>query len=336
MPGGRMDMMRCGIVKNDGEPFLNIKFLPSARLIQINKKWRRSKEKGFLMGLKSGRWKKEKQDDNHQSEEEEKRVTLITYDTADALYIEPIKSLALTPAGVITLQYALKRAVENVFQIESNEIGAELMGDDQQPNIFLYEASEGSLGILSQFIEDKCVFKDIVSEAIKICRFDDKTYEDEASYNDLLSYYNQRYHDVINRFEIRDALEKLNICDIEIISNPAYCDYDKHYQHILAGIDPHSSTELVFIKYLYKNGLRLPDSCQKTVDGIYCQPDFFYEPDIWVFCDGTPHDNPDTKQKDKVQRKAILNRGNQVFVYYYKDNLEEIIAKRADIFKKVK
>jgi len=328
MPAGGLDSIRMAKITNDGEDFLYIRFLPCARLVQINSKWLRSKEKGFLMGLNSCKWKKETYDSNAESAEPVRRVKLITYDTADALYIEPIKSLGLTPAGVITLQYALKRAVENVFQIEPREIGAELMGDELQPNIFLYEAAEGSLGILSQFIEDKDVFGDVITEASNICRYDDKDYDDEASYDDLLSYYNQRYHDVINRFEIKDALAKLDICDVEIITNKTFGDYEEQYHHLLKGIDPNSSTELAFLNYLHDNGLKLPDATQKTVEGIYCQPDFFYEPDVWVFCDGTPHDDLEVRNKDKKQRSAILNRGDQIFVYYYKDNLEEIVGNR--------
>jgi superfamily II DNA/RNA helicase len=336
MPAGGLDNIRTARIKNDDEEFLFVRFLPCARLVQINNKWWRSKEKGFLMGLNTGMWKRETFDTTAESAESVRRIKLVTHDTADALYIEPIKSLALTPEGVITLQYALKRAVENVFQIESREIGAELMGDEYQPNIFLYEASEGSLGILSQFIEDKDVFKKVILEAIRICRFDDEGYQEEASYDDLLNYYNQRYHDKINRFEIKDALEKLKVCDVEIVTSKKFSDYETQYQQLLNGLDPNSSTELKFLNYLYDNGLKLPDDTQKFVEGIYCQPDFFYEPDVWVFCDGTPHDDPDVKKKDKEQRSAILNRGDQVFVYYYKDNLKEIINNRPDIYKKVK
>jgi superfamily II DNA/RNA helicase len=336
MPAGGLDNIRMAKIRNDEAEFLNIRYLPCARLVQINNKWRRSKENGFLMGLKSCSWKKEKFDHNAESAEPVKRVKLVTYDTADALYIEPIKALALERSGVITLQYALKRAVENVFQVEPNEIGAELMGDDENPNIFLYESAEGSLGILSQFIENKNVFREVITEALRLCRYDDDTYTDEASYEDLLSYYNQRFHDEINRFKIQEALETLQLCEVEIVTNKAFKNYDDHYQKILAGIDPNSSTELEFIKHLYKNGLRLPDEAQKQVDGIYCRPDFFYEPDVWVFCDGTPHDDPEVKNKDKEQRAGIRSRGNDVVVYYYKDNLEEIISKRPDIFKKVK
>lgn len=336
MPAGGLDTIRMAKIKNDEAEFLNIRYLPCARLVQINNKWRRSKEDGFLMGLKTCAWKKEKFDHTAENAEPVRRIKLVTHDTADALYIEPIKALALERSGVITLQYALKRAVENVFQVEPNEIGAELMGDEENPNIFLYESAEGSLGVLSQFIENKDVFKQVIIEAIKLCRYDDETYTDEASYNDLLSYYNQRFHNEINRYDIQEALETLKSCQVEIITNKAFKDYDDHYQRILAGIDPNSSTELVFIQYLYKNGLRLPDATQKQVDGIYCQPDFFYVPDIWVFCDGTPHDDPEIRKKDRDQRAAIFNSGHQVIVYYYKESLETLISKRADIFKKVK
>jgi superfamily II DNA/RNA helicase len=337
MPGGRLEAIRKARIKNDEEEFLYIHFLPSSQLVQINMKWRRSKENGFLMGLKSGMWKRPPgANPPPSSSEENKRVKLFASDTADALYIQPIKALALDKNGVITLQYALKRAIENIFQVESNEIGVELMGDETSPNILLYEASEGSLGILSQFMEDNDIFKQVIREAYRLCRFDEEGYEDEASYDDLLSYYNQRWHDVINRFSIQAALEKLIICNVEIVTNPAFKDYDDQYRRLRERIDPNSSTELRFLNHLHKNGLRLPDAAQKPMEGIFCQPDFFFEPDVWVFCDGTPHDSPEVRRKDREQRSAILNRGHQVFVYYYKDKLEDIIAARPDIFKKVK
>lgn len=91
-----------------------------------------------------------------------------------------------------------------------------------------------------------------------------------------------------------------------------------------------------FINYLHDNGLRLPDAAQKQVEGVYCQPDFYYEPRIWVFCDGTPHDDINVKTKDSQQRQAILAKGHEVWSWHYSENLAEKIAKRPDIFKKVK
>lgn len=332
VPGGSSSV-KTALVKNDSEAFLNIRFIPTAKLVQINKKWRTSREDGFLMGLQSGRWKSKPTED---AKEENRTVKLFTWDTADSLYIEPIKALALEPDGVITLQYAIKRAIENVFQVETSEIGAVLMGDEKQQNIMLYEASEGSLGVLSQFIEDASVFRKIIDEAIRICRFDDASYTDQASYDDLLSYYNQPYHDTINRFAIKDALEKLRVCNVEIIGNKAKGSYDERYQSLKRQCDPNSSTEHKFLDFLHQRGLMLPDAAQKRVEGIFVQPDFFYEPNVWVFCDGTPHDEPDVKANDKIVRDAIRNRGDQLIVYYYKDDLETLMTRRPDVFKKVK
>ncbi len=335
IPGGK-DRMVTVRVKNNRDDFLNIQFIPASKLIQINRKWRTTKEEGFLIGMNSGRWKRASRNTGTETTEPVKTVMLITHDTADALYIEPISSLGLSRDGVISLQYALKRAIESIFQVEPREIGADLMGGGDAPNIFIYEASEGSLGVLSQFIEDRTVFKQVVEKAIDICDYNNPDYAEAASYRELLDYYNQRYHDVISRFEIQQALETLRNCDVEIITSASGRSYEEQYRSLLTQIDPNSTTEKRFLDWIYKNGLRLPDAAQKQTSDIYSQPDFFYEPDIHIFCDGTPHDRPEIKEKDHQIRQAIRNKGEQVIVYYYKDSMEDLTAKRSDVFKKVR
>ncbi len=152
----------------------------------------------------------------------------------------------------------------------------------------------------------------------------------------MLSYYNQRDHKIIDRHLIKDALEKLSISTIEIQTNTGFKSYDEHYQSLLRQLDPNSSTERKFIDFLYSNGLRLPDAAQKQVEGLYVQPDFYYEPRIWVFCDGTPHDEPATQADDDNKRQAIMAQGDEVWVYYYRDNLADCIAARPDIFRKIR
>lgn len=333
---GNLDRVRKCLVKNDQEKFLNVRHIPAARLVHVNRRWRSRPADGFPMGLISGEWKRDAQVGDGESSEPVRRIKLFTTNTADALYIEPIKTLALTSEGVITLQYALKRAIENVFQIESRELDVVSMGDPEHPNILLYEAAEGSLGILSQFVEDPTIFRKVIEEAIKVCRYDEPEYKGPASYDDLLSYFNQRDHRIIDRHLIQNALQKLLICEVELLSNPSFKNYEDQYQTLLHHLDPNSSTERKFLDYLYTHGLRLPDGAQKCVDGLYVQPDFYYHHDIWVFCDGTPHDDPVVKADDEQKRQSILNLGHEVFVYYYKDNLAEKIASRPDIFKKVK
>lgn len=334
--GGHLGRVRKAVARTSENALLNLRYVPAARLMHVNYQWRSQKTEGFPMGLISGDWRSSMPEPDSNLNEEYRLVKLWTSNLADALYIEPIQPLGLKPDGVVTLQHALKRAIEGIFQVEPNEIGVVAVGNSEMPNILLYEAAEGSLGILSQFVEDVQVFRKVIEQAIKLCRYDDDEYKGPATYDDLLSYYNQRDHKIIDRHLIKDALEKLLVCDVEIQANPNFKNYEDHYQTLLQGLDPTSSTERKFIDYLYQNGLRLPDAAQKRVEGIYVQPDFYYEPRIWVFCDGTPHDEAKVMEDDRVKRQAIIARGDEVWVYYYKDDLAEKISGRPDIFRKVR
>lgn len=334
--GDPLERVRKAIARSSENSFLNLRYIPAARLVHVNKQWRSQKTEGFPIGLTSGDWRSSLPDPGENLKEKFWPVKLWTSNLADALYIEPIQPLGLDPAGVITLQHALKRAIETVFQVEPSEIGVVTVGDPDAPNILLYEAAEGSLGILSQFVDDVPTFHKVVEASKQICCFDDPKYLAPASYNDLLSYYNQRDHKVIDRFLIRDALEKLALCTIEIQTNTGFRDYEEQYQAMQRGLDPNSSTERVFIKYLYDHGLRLPDAAQKRVEGIYCQPDFYYNPRFWVFCDGSPHDDEKVGERDESQRQLIIARGDEVWVWHYREDLAARIAQRPDIFRKVR
>jgi hypothetical protein len=90
------------------------------------------------------------------------------------------------------------------------------------------------------------VFHRVVQQAIAVCRFEEEGYKGPASYDDLLSYYNQRDHKFIDRHLIKDALNKLLLCSIEIQTNQSYQSYDEHYQALLRGLDPNSPTERKF------------------------------------------------------------------------------------------
>jgi len=334
---GNLSRIRRAVVRASEGPLLNLRFIPAAQLVYLNRQWRSRRDEGFPLGLTTGEWKRERDavPPFPPGAEAVRRVKLFTTNTADALYIEPVAALALDPDGVLTLQYALKRAIENVFQIEPSEIGVSGMGNEAQPNILLFEAAEGSLGILSQLAESVTDFRAVIQEAKRLCRFDEAKYCAPASYDDLLSYYNQRDHDRLDRFLIRDALEKLLACEVNVTS-PQFADYDAHYQALCRSLDPSSSTERKFLDHLHANGLRLPDAAQRSVPGLYVQPDFFYEPDVWVFCDGTPHDRPEVQADDEAKRQSIRSRGDDVFVWHYREELAAKLATRADIFRRVK
>jgi hypothetical protein len=131
-------------------------------------------------------------------------------------------------------------------------------------------------------------------------------------------------------------LEKMAVCSIEIRGGMADESYEDRFKRLMKEKDASSSTEETFLRFLYKSGMRLPDAAQKSVPDLYVCPDFFYAPDTWVFCDGSPHDDAEVAADDLAKRQAIKNRGDEVIVYHYKDDLAELVDRYPDIFKKVR
>ncbi|MGC4035227.1 MAG: DEAD/DEAH box helicase [Chitinophagaceae bacterium] len=340
---GGFDSMTEAIVKLADEKLLHIHAIPAARLVHINFKWRTSPENGYALNIKNGYWQNRKQEKEESTSDDIRRIKLFTTTTANALYIQPVKTLGLKgdSSGVITLMYALKRAIENYFQVESNEIGATVMGEGDTPNILIYEAAEGSLGVLSQIVDSPSIYEAVMNEAFSFCFMKDGDEIPEevllpATYDDLLSYYNQVHHQVIDRNYIREALRMLKESTVEVITSKAFKSYEEHYRSLQASRDPNSSTEDKFLKYLYSKGLKLPDEAQPKIADMFVRPDFLYRPNVCIFCDGKPHDDTNVKEDDVLKRSTLKDSGYQVLSWYYKDSLEEFIAKRPDIFKKVK
>jgi hypothetical protein len=331
-----------GLVKAGGEILLRLRYLPTARLVWVNRKWRIAREdkNGFAIDVKTGAFVSDRRraelTDKGESTDHIRDAMFYTSNIADALYVEPVPALGLDENGVMTLQFALKRAMERVFQVEPAELGVTAIGDPEHPNILYYEAAEGTLGILSQLAEHTGPWRRVVEEAWKVCQFDTDTSLSPASYDNLLDYYNQRHHPRLNRWDIKGALERLAACSFESVKSPPYADYEDHYQRMSQQMDGNSSTERTFLEHLYQQGLRLPDAAQKLFPGVYVQPDFFYEPNVWIFCDGTPHDDAALREDDHAKRQAIINAGGEVVVWHYRDSLEELIRSRGDIFRKVR
>ena len=335
VPAGMQSRMVDTLIKSGSDPLMRLRFIPTAELIEVNEKWRRTREPGFVIDKETGFWQRFEA----LNEAEERPIALVqlyTRNTADALYLEPLSALDLDQDGVLTLMYALKRGIEHVFQVEPREIGVSLMGENAVPNLFIYEAAEGSLGVLSQFPDRKGLLHKVVKAAYDICRYEDESYKEPASYDDLLSYFNQRDHERINRWLIKEALEVLQACEMEILSSAHDTGYQAHFERLMGQIDPDSSTEATFLDYLYRHGLRLPDEAQKRIPEVYVQPDFFYAPSTCIFCDGNPHDRLATQERDRAQRDALWDAGYQVLTWHYRDDLAEWVQKRPDIFKQVR
>jgi len=325
----------------DGNELMKLFYQPAAKLILLNKKWKRGKEDGFDIGTKTGFFKTKKQKDKPSPEDPIQNIMLYTYDTSDILYIQPIKSLGLTEDAVVTLQYAFEKAVEKLYNIEPVEIDARLMGSDENKNIMLYESAEGSIGVLKDIARNPVKLREIFLEAYKICGYDYASKEDlyptrpKASYDDLLSYFNQMDHSKIDRHSIIPALELL------ILSNPDNTkggSYEDKYETLSKGLHHRSPGEKELLDFLFENGYRLPDFTNHNMDKFFVQPDFVYEKEkALIFVDGGVHKKTINKVDDEKKRKMLKLAGYDVLVWdYTSEKVHSFVTRRQDIFRKVR
>ncbi|MEI7727858.1 MAG: hypothetical protein WCK09_22315, partial [Bacteroidota bacterium] len=310
-------------------------------LVLLNKKWKRGKDEGFDIGSKSGFFKTKKQLEKPNPEDPPLNIMLYTYDTSDVLYVQPVKSLELNDEGVITLQYALEKAIEKVYEIEPVEIDARLMGSNENKNIMLYESAEGSIGVLKDIARNPVRLKELFLKAYEICGYDFSTKEDlypmrpKASYDDLLSYYNQADHGTINRHSVIKALELL------ISSNPDDTiggSYEEKYEQLKNGLHHRSLGEKKLLDYLFEYGYRLPDYTNYNMEQFYVQPDFVYEKEkALIFVDGGIHNQSVIKADDDKKRKTLELAGFDVLVWDdTSETVDSFVSRRQDIFRKVR
>jgi len=334
------------VLKKGDADLLRLIHGQATELIKLNRRARRAdvSREGFALDTRNGKWLTQKELENQETFQHKRDVLLFVRETADTLYLQPLESLHLDSSQIITLSYALKRAIELKFQVESSEIGVSVMGKKESPNILIYEAAQGSLGILSQLIDEPIKLKELFKTAYNALHFDPETRQEteygkslpKASYEDLLSYYNQRHHVILDRYSIKEALEFLMDCNVSTKSEGK--DYEQQYQYLLENYDKSSHSELPFLKYLYQHKLALPHKAQVNLDDFYISADFVYNnghgPAL-VFCDGSVHDLERVKADDEHKRKLLREAGYDVIVWHYRTPLEELVNSRKDIFKKL-
>lgn len=329
-----------------GEHLANIRYIPSCRLTYILESRNDDNGNGFAFNTKTGAWVsaerlREIQAGQHEDEVEyTKMVKLFATSTANAIYIQPAEALQLYDRSAVrTFLYAFKQAIEDVFQVEGSEIGADIMGENKVPNVLIYENAEGSLGVLHRIVSETDSYREVVKRAYDICFTKPLLTTEElealmpADYSNLLNYYNQPYHEQIDIRKIYNTLQLMKAAKPEVHHAGQTMSYDEQYQALEAARDHNSSTEYEFLKYLHDHRLRLPDKAQPMFpEEYYVQPDFMYGDRIVVFCDGTPHDFPEVKEDDRQKREVLEDAGFIVLAWHYATPIEDFICTYPDIF----
>ena len=231
-------------VRQSDEALATLTYAPAARIWRINRGWRRRKDKkqlGFYINPVSGVWSKQ-ESPNEESADDKPEETLLDRVPNQRIvpYVEDHRNLLiLTPsrelseATMTTLQAALRRGVEQTFQIEEAELIAEpLPNPDDRRALLLYEAAEGGAGVLSRLATERGSLAEVAKTALRLMHFgappdgvwtfeglsdleEKRTLDGQevriceaGCYQCLLSYFNQPDHDTINRLD-EEALRVL-------------------------------------------------------------------------------------------------------------------------------
>ena len=324
-------------VKEDNETLLKLSHAPSATLWRINHGWKRRREQGFYIDLQTGEWLNQKEAEKRQSSTTSPfiaNIRLFVKETTNILLIYP--NVSLDDSFLSTLQHALSKAMQVLFEIEEAELASERIGEEEKQGILFWEAAEGGPGVLKRLVSEPKTIAQIAFKALEILHFDPVTGKDNAKdcvracYDCLLSYYNQKDHSILNRHTIKDFLLRLTNSITQM--GRSQRDYDAQYRWLRDQTNPSSELERRFLDHLYNSKRRLPDYAQRPLKDIYCIPDFFYEPNICVFCDGKVHDESIQRLKDEEIRRELKERGYRVIVIRYDEDMEEQIEKHKEVF----
>lgn len=243
---------------------------------------------------------------------------------------------------MVSLEAALKTAIQVCYQLEDNELAAELLLAGDAPRVLLlYESAEGGAGVLLQRLDDPGAFAQVATKALEVCHFDPDTGADRrqsspaaeeceaACYDCLMHYANQPVHRLLDRQAIRDALLRMSRGRTE--TAPGERPRGDHLTALgrLAGSD----LERRWLAHLDAHGLRLPTHAQQFVERCRTTPDFFYaDYQAAVYIDGPPHDFPERQARVAALTEAMEDAGFTVVRFHHRDDWDATLARYPHVF----
>jgi superfamily II DNA/RNA helicase len=243
--GGGIDVRRALCGDNQGT-LATLSYAPGATITRLNLGLRRRKTRsqhGFNIDPVSGYWArgddedKEAQDSKTLADAPRQWIVPCVKDHKNALLFQ-LTDRSLKPVTLATLQYALLRGIEQVFQLEEGEVLAEPMPDrDHRTGFLIYEATEGGAGVLTQLVAQRERLAEIARKALSIMHFelDNQQLPDvgkalidvgskdcaAACYRCLMSYYNQPEHELIDRRDlpVRELLVRMAHASTDLLTD---------------------------------------------------------------------------------------------------------------------
>jgi hypothetical protein len=218
-----VDVRRGAATDADGE-VVHLHYGPGARITRLNKGLRRRANRtqlGFRIDPVYGNWAREDAGGEGDAPDDptvkpRQWVVPSVRDHKNALLLQPCDR-DLSQKTLATVQHALLRGIETVFQLEQGEVLAEPMPTrDERNGFLLYEATEGGAGVLTRLVAEEDALSTVALAALRIMHFDVAEATSlpadadgltdvpnaecvAACYKCLMSYYNQPDHELIDR-----------------------------------------------------------------------------------------------------------------------------------------
>lgn len=335
----------------DGEQALaTLSYAHAATLWRINLGWARRGEDakdGFLLDVDRGYWARNPQvskEEDPEDPEGPRREHVIPYveDRRNCLLLEPEPELASGREQFISLMTALKQAVQVHYQLEDSELAVEPLPDQDQPRLMLlYEASEGGAGVLRRLVEEPPALEATARRALELCHFDPDSGADHekapgatekceaACYDCLLSYRNQRDHELLYRDKARDPLMRLQHAVVR--PSPTAASRTEHFEQLLSACE--SELERRWLRWIEGQGLRLPTHAQAYLERCGTRPDFEYrDQHTVIYVDGPHHEFPERQTVDRQQERQLMLHGYSCIRFGNGTDWERVVTEHAHLF----
>ncbi|MBI4369148.1 MAG: DEAD/DEAH box helicase [Elusimicrobia bacterium] len=340
-------LFRNSVLKQGNSVLAHLAYGEAATIWRINLGWSRrqkANELGFWLDLEKRQWSKSSIDPDEEGQDQQVRLMRVipyVHDRRNSLLLEP--QIPLGENGMATLENALKRAIQIEYQVEDAELAAEPLPSIKERRIvLLYEAAEGGAGVLRHLVDDPNAMPQVARTALSLLHYDPANGQDlgkalhardrcqAACYDCLLSYYNQRDHQLLDRQIIKDYL--LNLAQTTVEVAPAELPRPLHLEKLRRLCE--TKLEKDFLDFLEQHDLALPTDAQKSFSQYGTRPDFAYlgSNPAFVYVDGPPHDYPDRQRRDIEQTARLHAEGIIVVRFHHRENWLKAAAQHPSIF----